>query len=63
MALQLSYGVGLILVMVAMFWIARPPKGQDSAPWLRVYIVGQIYIMTAMVCGIMGVSLLIYNLP
>ncbi len=63
MNLNLLYGVGLIAVMCLMFWIARPAKGQDSVPWLRVYIVGQAYVLTAMICGVMGISILIQNFP
>ena len=54
MALELMYGVGLIVAMCAMVWIGRPSKGVDSAPWLRIYIVGQLYVMSAMLCGIVG---------
>jgi hypothetical protein len=48
MALELIYGVGLIVLMCAMVWIAMPAKGQDSAPWLGVYVVGLLYVMTAL---------------
>jgi hypothetical protein len=63
MPLELLYGVGLIVVMCAMVWIARPAKGQDVAPWLRVYIVGLMYVMTAFTCGILGVAILITKWP
>jgi hypothetical protein len=63
MARQVLYGVGLILVAVAMVWIARPVQGQDSVPWLRIYVVGQLYLMTAMICGVMGVTYLISSWP
>jgi hypothetical protein len=63
MARQVLYGVGLILVAVAMVWIARPAQGQDSVPWLRIYVVGQLYLMTAMICGVMGVTYLISSWP
>jgi len=63
MALELLYGVGLIVLMCAMVWIAMPAKGQHSAPWLRVYIVGLTYVMTAFTCGVLGVAILISNWP
>ena len=63
MALQLLYGVGLLLVAATMIWFARPARGQDSAPFLRVWIVGQIYLMAAMVSSVIGVTLLISNWP
>ncbi len=49
--------------MCAMVWIGRPSKGADSAPWLRIYIVGQLYVMSAMLCGILGVAILITKWP
>ena len=63
MTLDLLYGIGLIVVMGLMIWIARPAKGQDSVPWLRIYIVGQVYVMAALICGVTGVSLLIIHSP
>ena len=63
MALQLLYGVGLLLVAAAMVSFARPAKGQDSAPFLRVWIVGQIYLMTEMISGVIGLTFLISNWP
>ena len=61
--MQLLYGVGLFLAAAAMVWFARPAKGQDSAPFLRVWIAGQIYLMVAMISGVIGVTLLISNWP
>ncbi len=63
MTLPLLSGIGLIVVMCAMVWIARPARGQDMAPWLRVYIVGMLYVMTAFSCGVFGVTLIIVNWP
>ncbi len=63
MGLNLLYGVALLAVMCVMIWIARPPKGQDSAPWLRVYIVGQVYVMIELLCGVTGISFLIQSFP
>ncbi len=63
MALELIYGIGLIAVMCAMVWIAMPGRGQDSAPWLSVYVVGLLYVMTAFATGVLGVAILISNWP
>lgn len=63
MATQLVYGIGLLVLMGLMVWVARPRQGQDGVPWLRAYIVGQMYVMSAMICGIAGVALLIQNWP
>ncbi len=63
MKLEILYGVALILVAASMLWIAEPAQGQDSAPWLRIFIVGQIYITAAMVCVVTGVSLIITYWP
>jgi hypothetical protein len=57
----LSEGAILIAVAVAMIFLGRP-KG-PIAPFLQVYIVGQLYVMTAMVLGVIGVAFLIVNRP
>jgi hypothetical protein len=59
MNLAIGYGVGLILLTIVMVWIGRPPKGEDSATFLRVWIVGQFYALLAMVSAIAGVTLII----
>jgi hypothetical protein len=57
----LSEGAILIAVAVVMIFLGRP-KG-PIAPFLQVYIVGQLYVMTAMVLGVIGVAFLIVNRP
>jgi hypothetical protein len=57
----LSEGAILIAVAVVMIFLGRP-KG-PIAPFLQVYIVGQLYVMTAMVLGVIGVVFLIVNRP
>ena len=56
-------GVAFILVTAGMVWVARPADGQDSAPFLRAWIVGQAYVMAAMVSAVVGVTLAIINWP
>ena len=55
-------GVALIAVAVGMILLARPRDGV-SAPYLKVYIVGQAYVMAAMVSAVIGVALIIANWP
>ena len=57
----LTEGVALIVAALAMIFLGRP-KG-PIAPFLQVYIVGQIYVMSAMVMGVIGVVMLIVNRP
>ena len=45
----LTEGVVLIAVAMVMIFLGRP-KG-PVAPFLQVYIVGQLYVMSAMVMG------------
>ena len=56
-------GIAFILATVGMIWVARPPQGQSAAPFLRVWIVGQAYVMAAMVSAVVGVALAIINWP
>jgi hypothetical protein len=58
--------VGLILVIacVGMMVLARPKQGQDSAIWLsKPWILGQAYIMLALVVAVVGVSLVVSGWP
>ncbi len=60
--MNLVLGVALIAVAAGMILLARPRDGV-SAPYLKVYIVGQAYIMTAMIAAVMGVARVIVNWP
>ena len=60
--MNLIAGAALIAVAVMMILFARPRDGV-SAPYLKVYIVGQLYVMTAMVSAVIGVALIIANWP
>jgi hypothetical protein len=35
----------------------------DSAPFLKVWIVGQAYIIATIICLVIGTTLIIHNLP
>jgi len=60
----MNFTVGLVLIAVsaAMVGLARPADG-ESAPFLKVWIVGQVYALTAMVSAVMGVAIIIINRP
>jgi len=60
----MSFLIGLILigVTIAMIVVGRPADG-ESAPFLKVWIVGQIYALTAMVSAVMGVTITISTWP
>jgi len=45
-----------------MILVARPSDGV-SAPYLRIFIVGQIYLLTAMIAVVVGVAVVIVNWP
>jgi hypothetical protein len=57
----LTEGVTLIVIAVVLIFLGRP-KG-PVAPYLQVYIVGQLYVMSAMIMGVIGVAFLIVNRP
>jgi len=63
MPLQFLFGVGILLVSGAMLWFARPATGQDTAPFLRIWIVSQIYMMVTMVGIVLGITFLIFYWP
>lgn len=60
----MNFAAGLILiaVTVAMIVLGRPANG-ESAPFLKVWIVGQIYALAVMVSAVMGVTILIATWP
>jgi hypothetical protein len=56
------FGLVLIGLTFAMVLLARPADG-ISAPFLKVWIVGQAYALTAMTSAVIGVTLVISNWP
>jgi hypothetical protein len=51
-----AIGIAMICVAVAMIWLARPSDG-ISLPWFKkAWIIGQLYVMAAMVLMIMGAA-------
>jgi hypothetical protein len=57
------YGVALIALAIGMILVGRAPKGMDSAHFLRVWIVGQAYIIATIICLVVGTTLIIQSLP
>jgi hypothetical protein len=45
-----------------MIVLGRPADG-ESAPFLRVWIVGQLYALSAMVSAVIGVTIIISTWP
>ena len=56
------YGVALIALAIGMIVVGRAPKGMDSAPFLKVWIVGQAYIIATIICLVIGTTLIIQSL-
>jgi hypothetical protein len=62
--MNITYGIVLIcvVVVVAMIWFARPADGV-SLPWFKkAWIIGQLYVMTAMVMFVMGAATILGNM-
>lgn len=55
-------GLVLIAVTVGMVLVARPADGV-SAPFLKIWAVGQAYVLAALTSAVIGVTLVINNLP
>ena len=55
-------GFILLLVAIAMILFARNGEGRIPI-FRRVWIVGLLYIMTAMTIGVFGVAAIIVNWP
>jgi hypothetical protein len=55
-------GVILVAVGVVMIFFGRA-RGGEQLPIFRVWIVGQLYLMTAMTLGVFGVAAIIVNWP
>jgi hypothetical protein len=60
--MNLTFGIGLIGVAVAMIWLGRPADGV-SLPWFKkAWIIGQLYVMLALVLFVMGGAAVIANI-
>jgi hypothetical protein len=59
----MGFTEGLILIVVAIFLIFLGRAGGPVTRFMQVYIVGQIYVMTAMTMGVIGAAFMIVNWP
>ena len=48
--------IAMICVAVAMIWVARPADGVSIPFFKKAWIVGQLYVMTAMILFILGAA-------
>jgi len=57
-------GIVLLAACMGMLIIARPQPGQDSAVWLSgPWILGQAYVLVALITAVVGVSYLLNAKP
>jgi hypothetical protein len=62
MAATFILGAALLAVTVAMVAVGRPKDGV-AAPFLKIWSVGQAYILPAMASAVAGTGLVIGNWP
>ena len=55
-------GFILLAVMVAMIIVARPSDGL-AAPFLKNWVIGQTYALTTLTSGVVGITLVLNDLP
>lgn len=61
--MNITFGIVLILVAVAMIWFAsKPADGESHRFFKSAWIVGQLYVMMAMVLFVMGSASIIANM-
>jgi len=60
--MNLTAGIAFIAVAIIMIVLGRPRDGVARG-FLKVWIVGQIYAMTAMILGVVGIAFIIVNWP
>jgi hypothetical protein len=58
--MNIAIGLTFIAVTVVMMLVARPSDGV-SAPFLRIWIVGQVYVLVALVSAVLGAAAIISN--
>ncbi len=57
--MNIIYGLALLALGIAMIFFGRPRAGTDSAPFLKVWIVGQAYAMLIMIVLVLGTVFLL----
>ncbi len=53
------YGLALLALGIAMIFFGKPRAGMDHAPFLKFWMVGQAYVMAAMIALVVGIVFLI----
>jgi hypothetical protein len=51
-----TIGIAMICVAVAMIWLARPADGVSVPFFKKAWIIGQLYVMIAMILFILGAA-------
>jgi len=55
-------GIILLAIGVVMIFFGKA-RGGEPLPIFRVFVVGQLYAMTAMTLGVFGIAAIIVNWP
>lgn len=56
------YGLILLAVAVGMVLVVRPWSDKSPA-FLRSWALGQVYVLSCLVCTVVGASLIVRSLP
>jgi hypothetical protein len=51
-----TIGIAMICLAVAMIWLARPADGVSVPFFKKAWIIGQLYVMIAMILFILGAA-------
>ena len=60
--MTLIFGVILLAVTVAMVIVARPSKDGEPRWFVRLWAVGQVYVLSALSSAVIGVGLILSEL-
>jgi hypothetical protein len=60
--MNITYGIALVCVAVLMIWFARPADGVSHRYFKSAWIVGQLYVMAAMVILVIGGAFIISSM-
>jgi hypothetical protein len=60
--MNITLGIVLICIAIAMIWFAIPADGVSHRFFKPAWIIGQLYVMTAMVMFVMGAAAILGNM-
>ena len=60
--MSFALGIALIALTIGMVLLGRPADGV-AAPFLKAWLVGQAYILGAMVSALAGITMMITEWP